>query len=200
LSTHRFLASVALLSVTLVLVGACRQQAAEPAPPPASAFTVTASVLEVMQSIVDPSADVVWNAVGTVVTDKGVEDTAPKTDEQWADVRNGALRLAEATNLLLMTGRHAAPPGAKSAAPGVELEGPEIDKLIDADRAAWSMRVKALLDASQMALQRIDAKDAPGLFNVGEQIEMACEGCHAHYWYPNQPLPGRPSPASSGKN
>jgi len=153
-----------------------------------------------MQSIVDPSADVVWNAVGTIVADKGVEETAPRTDEEWADVRNGALRLAEATNLLMMPGRVAAPPGAKSAAPGVELEGPEIDALIKADRTAWNARAAALLDATLKALHAIDAKDPQELFNVGEQIEMACEGCHSHFWYPNQPLPGAPSRPKSDEN
>ena len=92
-------------------------------------------------------------------------------------------------NLLLVPGRKVLRPGEKSDVPTIELEGPEIESLINADRAAWSTRVQALHDAGVLALKAIDAKDAPTLFAVGENIERACEGCHSHYWYPNQPLP-----------
>jgi len=41
---------------------------------------VRASIKEVMQSIVDPSADVLWGAVGTVVdNENGIQDLRPKT-------------------------------------------------------------------------------------------------------------------------
>src|SRR5262252_8044394 len=49
---------------------------------------VLASIKEVMQSIVDPSADVLWGAVGTVVdNENGIQDLRPKTPEEWLNVR-----------------------------------------------------------------------------------------------------------------
>lgn len=30
----------------------------------------------------------------------------------------------------------------------------------------------------------IKARDAQGLFDVGDKIDKACEGCHLEYWYP----------------
>jgi hypothetical protein len=146
-------------------------------------------------SIVDPSADVVWLSVTTVQSSKGTVDTAPKTDEEWKKVRQGAIALTEASNLLMMPGRHVAAPGEKSETPGVELEPSEMEELINKDRASWVMRATKLHEAGLAAVQAIDAKDAQKVFEVGEQIEQACENCHRQYWYPNEQIP--PVPAST---
>ena len=159
-------------------------------------YVPTATIKDIMLSIVDPSADVVWDSVQTVVTAKGIVDKAPRTDEEWTEVRRGAIRLAEATNLLIMPGRHVARPGEKSEAPGVELEPAQMEELINKDPEGWKRRAKALHDASLAALKAIDAKDAPALNAVGERIEGACENCHLSYWYPNQKLP----PGYEGRN
>src|SRR5438094_917783 len=41
------------------------------------------TIRDLMDSIVDPSADVLWGAVGTVVDQEGVHETFPKTQEEW---------------------------------------------------------------------------------------------------------------------
>src|SRR5215831_17181432 len=89
------------------------------------------TIRDLMDAIVDPSADVVWGASGTVVDQNGVHDNFPKTQEEWLNVRRAAIRIIEGSNLLMMPGREAAPPGAKSEAPGVELEPPEITALLE---------------------------------------------------------------------
>jgi hypothetical protein len=180
-----------LFSVSLLFAIACRGPQPEAGPPESGQpeYTPTATIKDLMLSLVDPSADVVWEAVTTVVTASGAEEKVPRTDEDWINARRGAIRLAEATNLLMMPGRHVARPGEKSETPGIELEPEEMEVLINKDRAAWNARAKALHDATLAALQAIDAKDAPKLFELGEQIERACESCHTQYWYPNQVLP-----------
>jgi hypothetical protein len=145
-----------------------------------------------MLSIVDPNADVVWLSVTTVQSAKGTEENAPKTDEDWAKVRHGAITLIEAANLLMIPGRHVARPHEKSETPGVELEPAEMEVLIQKDPAAWRMRAKALHEAGVAVLQAIDNKDAAKVFELGEQIEMACENCHKQYWYPNEKIPTVP--------
>ena len=144
-----------------------------------------------MLSIVDPSADAVWLSVTTVHSEQGVVETAPRNDEEWLKVRNGAIALAEGANLLMMPGRKVAPPGHKSETPGVELEPEEMDELIAKDRAAWNQRAKALHDAATDVLKAVDAKNSEKVFELGERIELACEGCHSHYWYPNEKIPER---------
>ena len=185
-----------LALAALCITAAC--STSEPAPAPATAsdapqYEAAATVKDLMQSIVDPSADLVWNAVTTVQTAKGTIDTVPKTPEEWLKVRHGAVGLSEAANLLMMPGRHVAQPHEKSDTPGVELEPAEMEVLINKDRAAFIQRAKALHEAGMAAVAAADAKDAQKLFEVGEQIESACENCHSHYWYPNEQVPPVPS-------
>jgi hypothetical protein len=139
-----------------------------------------------MDSIVDPSADDVWDAVTLEISASGTVEKVPRTDEDWTNARRGALRLAEASNLLMMPGRHVARPGEKSETPGVELEPEQMEALVNKDRDAWNRRAKGLHDAVMPVLQSIEAKDAQKLFELGAEIEMACENCHSQYWYPNE--------------
>ena len=182
----------------LLTVSACQSSASTPAPAPAPAqpvYAPTATIKDNMLSIVDPAADVVWLSVTTVQSSAGTVDTAPKNEEEWKKVRQGAIALTEAANLLMMPGRHVAGPGEKSETPGVELEPSEMEELIKKDRGAWEMRATKLHEAGLAVLQAIDAKDSQKVFEVGEQIEQACENCHRQYWYPNEQIP--PVPAST---
>jgi hypothetical protein len=172
----------------------CQSQA--PTAPAASSQTEylpTATVKDLMLSVIDPAADVVWLSVTTVVDDKGLVETKPITDEDWTKVHHGAVTLMEAANLLMIPGRRVARPGEKSETPGIELEPEEMDALIAKDRAAWNTRAKALHDVMAQVVQAVDAKDAEKVFELGEQIELACEGCHKQYWYPNEVIPEFPS-------
>lgn len=183
-------------AIALVSTAACRRHDPNPEPSAASAeapYAPTATIKDLMLSVVDPSADVVWLAVTAEFSNKGLIEMKPVSDDEWIKVRHGAITLVEATNLLLMPGRRVARPGEKSETPGVELEPEEMDALIATDRAGWNTRVQALRQAAEAALGAIDAKDADKLFELGEQIEHACEGCHKQYWYPNEVLPEFPA-------
>lgn len=189
-----------------VLFGLLVSFAACTPPPPAPAgapdtvqpqYAPTATIKEIMLSIVDPSADVVWLSVTTVQSSAGTLDTAPKNDEEWQKVRQGAVALTEAANLLMMPGRHVAHPGEKSETPGVELEPSEMEELINKDLAAWQMHARNLHDAGVAVLQAIDSKDSQKVFEIGEQIEVACESCHRQYWYPNEKIPEIPASPST---
>jgi hypothetical protein len=194
--------SAAVFLGVLFSVSACQgqnqsQTAAKDAAPAAAQpqYQPTSTIKDIMLSIVDPNADVVWLSVTTVQSSKGTIDTAPKNDEEWKKVRQGAIALTEASNLLMMPGRHVAAPGEKSETPGVELEPSEMEELINKDRASWVMRATKLHEAGLAAVQAVDAKDPQKVFEVGEQIEQACENCHRQYWYPNEQIP--PVPAST---
>jgi hypothetical protein len=147
-------------------------------------FRLNATVRDIMKSMVDPSADVVWNSVATIQDKSGTDDRQPKTDEEWETVRHHAIIVAEATNLLTMPGRHMARPGERSGTPEVELHPEEIEALVNQDRKVWNAFAHGLNDQMTIALKAIDAKDVKGLFDVGEAIDQACEHCHRHYWYP----------------
>ena len=178
-----------------VIVASCQAkqpEAAAPAPaqPP---YTTTATIKDIMLHIVDPAGDMVWDSVSTTIDKGGVHETVPKTDEEWNTVRNGVITLIEASNLLMVPGRAMARPGEKSVAPGVELEPAEMEELVKKDIPGWQMRARALHDISVEVLKVVDAKDAQKLFDIGEDIDKACENCHRQYWYPNEVVPPLPS-------
>jgi len=148
------------------------------------------TIRDLMDSIIDPSADVVWGAVGTVVDQDGVHDTIPKTQEEWLNVRRGAIRLIEGSNLLMMPGREAAPPGSKSEAPGVELEPPEITALMKKNRRGFDAFARALQAVGAEAVRASDAQDIAALLDIGGRMQDVCESCHQVFWYPGAKQPG----------
>jgi cytochrome c556 len=168
----------------LVCNSCARQQ-----PETQAEYRTTATIKDIMDSMVDPSADFIWEAVATVVSAKGVEERAPQTDEEWRDVRRRAITLLEATNLLQIPGRHVAKPGEKADDPKVELAPEQIEDMINKDRTSWIKYAHGLHDATMEALKAIDEKDKEKLLDVGNGIDEACEKCHLQYWYPNENKP-----------
>jgi hypothetical protein len=145
---------------------------------------VRSSVKDVMESIIDPSADVLWGAAGAIIDKQGVQDMSPKTPEEWLNVRHAAVRIIEGANLLMMPGREAAPAGTKSEAPGVELEPAEITTLIKKQRKSFDAFAKALQDLGLEALRASEANNVPLLEDIGGRMENVCESCHQTFWYP----------------
>jgi len=170
-----------LTAVATFLIAACNR-----AKPAESPLRPTATIKDIMDSVVDPSADYLWESVATIVSAAGTEERRPRTDEDWAMVHRAALRLIEGPNLLMMEGRHVARPGEKSENPGIELEPQEMEKLMTDDPQSFYKLAHALQDAGGVALKAIEKKDAEGLLNAGEAIDTACENCHLKYWYPLQ--------------
>ena len=150
---------------------------------------VYSSIKDLMESIIDPSADILWGAVGTVVDQEGVHESIPKSPQEWLDLRRAAVRIIEGSNLLMMPGREAAPAGTKSEVPGVELEPAEITALIKKKRKSFDAFAKALRVLGLEALRATDAKNAALLMDVGGRMQDLCESCHKTFWYPNEKQP-----------
>ena len=170
------------LLVCLLFVAACTG-AAQP-PMSDSPLRPTSSIKDIMDSVVDPSADAIWEAVATTVSAAGIDERRPRTDEEWANVRRHTIALLEATNLLLMEGRHVAKPGEKAENQDVELNPEEIEALIAKDRASFIKLAHGLYDAALPALKATQDRNADALLDAGEGIDTACENCHLKYWYP----------------
>jgi hypothetical protein len=145
---------------------------------------VYSSIKELMDSIVDPSADALWGAAGTIVDNEGIHEMNPKTEEEWHDVRRAAVRIIEGGNLLMMAGRDAAPAGTKSETPGVELEPVQIAALMKQKRKEFNSFAKALQLLGLEALRASEAKNIDSLGEIGSRMEGVCEGCHQTFWYP----------------
>ena len=130
--------------------------AVTPPGPAAPPFNTAVNVKELMAWIVDPSVDVIWESVGTIYTETGTKELAPRTDEQWDAVRNSAAIVAESGNLLMMDGRAR-------------------------DRGPWVSFARALTDAANGARKAAEAKDIEALFTAGENLYNVCSSCHQRY-------------------
>src|SRR5712671_5155003 len=97
--------SVAIF-IFLLIVSACVKSK-----PPESGLLPTATIKDIMDSMVDPSAEFLFESVVMVADENGISEKAPQTDDEWREVRRRAIVLLEAPNLLLMTGRKVAKPG-----------------------------------------------------------------------------------------
>jgi len=164
----------------LVAAGACSRKE-----PPAPAPPGSATVKDIMDSMVDPSGDFLFDSVAEIADERGITQKAPHTDEEWEQVRRRALVLLEAPNLLIMEGRIIARPHERSKNPQVELQPEDIQKRVDGDRPSFIRRARRLQDSAVMVLKAADARDTTALFHAIEGIDRACENCHLHYWYPN---------------
>src|SRR5271156_4189730 len=58
------------------------------------------TVQAIMDTVVDPSADSLWEAAGTVVSAKGSKAHRPHTAKQWAEARKLALQVVDGAKLL----------------------------------------------------------------------------------------------------
>jgi hypothetical protein len=153
-----------------------------------SALTPVGTVKELMEGIIDPSSDVLFDAVAVDISAAGIVETKPKTDEDWANVQNNALMLVEAANLLRMEGRSIAKPEEAhiKAEPNAPVLTPaQIELKRSKDPALWIKYANGLQDRAREAFRAANARNADGLFKVGDGIDEACESCHLEYWYPD---------------
>ena len=181
------IAAASLLWLSALALQHCSPPpATPPAPSLESSLTPVLSVKELMEHIIDPIADWVFDAAVIDVSAKGIVETMPLTDEDWLRVERGALILAESANLLKMP-RAMVPAGdarLNEAPGGPELTPGEIEAKVKQDPARWNNASDLLRVAALESLAIIRARDAKGLFDVGDKIDKACESCHLEYWYP----------------
>ena len=159
-------------------------------------YQIVGTIKDLMQGMVDPAADVLWEAVATDITAAGVVDKRPRTDEEWAAVQSSALMLVEVPNLLKMPGRKVARPGETTQSEGPdapELSPDQIAAKINRNRALWIKYANGLQNTAKKALDATRRKDAEALFDLGEEIDITCENCHLEYWYPNDKKPPPPT-------
>jgi len=127
--------------------------ACSPEPVP---FDSVADVEQLMLTVIDPAADVYWDSVGTVMTMEGTEEYAPSTLQEWEAVRNAAIVVSEAGNLLLMPGRI--------------QEGEQ-----------WTEMALALVSSGRKALAAAENRDPEAVFTAGGDLYLVCADCHAAF-------------------
>jgi hypothetical protein len=154
-----FVVSVALFisGIAFIIAGERTARAATPAATAAAVETApVGSVKQIMIGITNPAAYVVYEAVGTKNTAKGLEEIAPQTDEDWAKVESAAAAVAESGNLIL-TGNRAI------------------------DTGDWVKMTHDMMDKAQLAMKAAQAKDKDTIVETGGDLNTTCDNCHAKY-------------------
>jgi hypothetical protein len=187
--TRKFLAGLFILGA---LSSSCSSSKPAQAPPRRlelwGDLKSVVSVKELMRDMIDPLADNIFDSVRSEVTDKGVVETVPKTDEDWEKIRIGAVTLAEGASLLKIP-RPFAPPGDQNNSAGpdaVELTPAQITAKLEADPVEWNARIEALRNVGLEVLDIVKRKDIKELWDAGQNLDEACENCHRSYWYPGE--------------
>ena len=128
--------------VVFILAGVVSAQAPEPASPLKSVGTMS----ELMLDLIYPTSDQIFY----------VARNEKKTVKDWNDIRQSALMLAEAANLLMAENR------AK-------------------DKDQWMKDAKLLWEAGNKAFILAKAKDEAGIEALNAELYEACQSCHVHY-------------------
>jgi hypothetical protein len=145
-----------------------------------------------MRYEVDPSADAIWDSVGSVTTASGTVERQPHTDAEWAALRRNAVILVEATNLLVVPGRRVSLTSFPADGPGV-FSSAEIQQRLADHGDGFDAFALVLRGTARKILATIDARDPSGLMRLGEQMDSACEACHLANWYPHEVIPRLPT-------
>lgn len=181
---RRAVMSLAAVALLFSLAG-CGRPAAETA----AAFKPTATLQDIMVSVIDPAADRVWNSVSTEITRAGVVEKQPRTEEEWAALRIQAVTLLEAANLLAVEGRPVVGPRKSLDNKAGYLDAAEIHRVIESTRPAYLLRVEEFRQAGARALAAVDERKTVDIVDAGARVQQACEHCHLQYWYPNSGAP-----------
>lgn len=145
-----------LLLTPVLLLSACSERKESPVNAQEDPFEPVMSHHQLMEWVLEPAVDVIWDSAGTIITAEGRQELAPTTDEGWAEVERAAATLAEGANLLMLPGRAAG--------------------------ADWVEYSRALVATAQQAQQAARKQDADALFDAGGRIYQVCRACHNQYW------------------
>ncbi|PCJ43597.1 MAG: hypothetical protein COA71_01630 [SAR86 cluster bacterium] len=151
---------------------------------PYAEFNIQMTIRDVMNTFIDPNADILWEAVSYENSlEGGVVERIPETDEDWALLRRSAIGIIEGANSLMIPGRRVAPPGSTTDYPDAEYEPLEVEVKLQEDRVSWIGFAQGLQATTLQALNAIDARNLDAYTEAGGAIDDACTACHQQYWY-----------------
>jgi len=140
---------------------------------PQPSFTMSATIEDLMEAIVEPSAATLFEIGGKLSTAAGVETIVPRDDEEWAQATHKAMAVAEVANMLKSLEPHA-------------KEGDGVDTRVK--EPEFAKNAQAMFDAAMDVRKGTDAKNPEVVFEAGGRLYEACANCHAKYLPGSLPL------------
>ena len=159
------------------------QQGAAANKPAASTVRPDTTIQEIMAMMVVPTSKVVFEAVSTETVQGKEVQKEPKTDAEWAAVKENALKMVEASKLMAMDGRRVARNMNAKGKDG-ELGPKQIEALLAKHRPEWNKFAREFGDVANNAVKAAEKKDKDGVFGAAGDLDTACENCHQTFWYP----------------
>jgi hypothetical protein len=123
---------------------------------------MVATVAALMEGVVEPSSEKLFEVGGWATSAGKVEKIAPADDEEWAQVKHKAMAVAEVGNIL------------KSFEPR-------------ANEAEWTKNAQRLVDTAMAVSKAAEAKNPEAVFEAGEHLYDTCTACHMKYLPQDQP-------------
>lgn len=114
------------------------------------------SVLHLMETELEPAAEIIWDSAGWILTEEGETELWPTTDEGWAEVAAGAAYIV---------------------AVGDTLATPDYSGALE----DWIAFSEAMQWAATDAQRAAETRDKSGLFDAGGELYQTCLACHRRY-------------------
>lgn len=141
----------------LATLGACSTEEEDASQETTAAvYNTSLNMQELMNYVLEPAADVLWDSGGWVLDASGYEELYPTTEEGWEFVRAQAAVVVETGNMLALPGRAE-------------------------DNDAWMIYSQGLSDAGVMAMEAAASQDEEAFFQAGAQLYSVCTACHQAY-------------------
>ena len=137
-----------MLRFSPILILVCLLAACEEAPEVVP-YEPATDMAGLMEHVLEPAADVLWDSAGSIITAEGEQFLAPTTEEGWLNVLNQATVVAETGNTLML-------PGYRQ------------------DEGAWMEFSKGLIAAGRVAMDAAHKQDDDALFQAGARLYSVC--------------------------
>lgn len=141
----------------ILLLSACAGDEAENATASEGRYIQAHSTQQLMEVVVQPTAEIYWDSVQYISDETGNHDIAPQTDEDWARTRMAAASISEFGNLLMTP---------------IYAEGRGED---------WIEFSQGLVEVGKLAEQAAVERDTEKVFEVGGTVYNVCSACHQVY-------------------
>lgn len=152
---------VTVIACSLLLLAGCGGSE----PSTETPYKPTTEMMDLMNWVLDPSADVIWGNSGWEITELGERELFPQSDAEWDKMVHASAMIAESGNLLMM-------PGRENGAAG---RGED-----------WIAYSQAIVDTGNQLLEASQAQDKQAIFDLGGQLYRICVACHQRYAYPSE--------------
>ncbi len=148
-------------------------------------FNTRLTIRDVMNTLIDPNADIVWEAVGYEATfvdgETIIVDSSPQSDEDWEMLRRNVIAMVEGANSLMIPGREVAPPDRPRISPSLNMFRKKSRHDSEKTDSPWSVSRRLSMSHLQV-LDAIDARDLDAYVEAGGAVDAACTACHQQYW------------------